>query len=141
MVLKAIIEMPAWTQYKYELNKDYQLVLDRVINQKVPVNYGYVPHTLEPDGDPLDIFVISSQPIIAGSLVKVTPECVFICEDQGLSDNKVVGFLDGETVVGPIARVSIYAQIEEYLKTYKEGFVIKDLVPFNEYFGNVQWPK
>ena len=62
--MKVVVEIPKGSIYKYEINKDTgKLALDRVISIPYPENYGYFPNTLAQDGDPLDVFLVSDQPI------------------------------------------------------------------------------
>jgi inorganic pyrophosphatase len=96
MNIKAIIEMPKGTSYKYEVNKETgALRIDRQLNRCVPYNYGFVPDTMCSDGDPLDIFVISNEPINPLTEVEVSILGVFECTDNGVSDNKLISVLVG----------------------------------------------
>lgn len=121
MKIKAIIEIPKDSKYKYEF-KDNRLVLDRVLNQSIPYNYGYIPDTLCEDNDPLDIFIISNKPI--PSLTEVTVELIggFICKDRDQQDDKLIGILVGEDIYPNIVSIS------QYLKTYKSDFKILDQI-------------
>lgn len=115
--MKAIIEMPMNTRYKYELKND-ELFIDRVQSIPVPYNYGYIPNTLAPDGDPLDVFVISDEPIPARTNVEIYPLGVFICEDNGVRDDKLVAVIRGES----IPKTGESHLIEFYLNNYKDNF-------------------
>lgn len=122
MVLTAIIEIPQGSYYKYEQDKvDGLLTLDRPLNQPIPYNYGYVPNTLCEDGDPLDIFVMTEDPIHPLTKVKAIPVAVLKCTDNGVSDDKIIAILEGDKFAE--RGVSI---ICHYLETYKTGFVIKE---------------
>ena len=73
-LLNMIIEVTTGSRDKYEYNKDWEaFVLDRIIPSSVvfPVEYGFVPRTWYDDGDPLDIMVLSFEPLQVGSIVKV----------------------------------------------------------------------
>ena len=65
--LNVIIEVPIGGEpVKYEFDKaSGALFVDRILHtpMRYPANYGFVPHTLSPDGDPLDALVISAQPV------------------------------------------------------------------------------
>lgn len=134
MVLTALIEMPKDTRYKYEVSKETgNLKLDRVLSVKCPANYGYIPGTLEPDGDALDVFVISEHPIPSMTEVTVVVVAVILCEDQGLPDHKVVAQVEGD----PYAVTNEHMMgILQYLKTYKEGFVVKSTITPEEYWSS-----
>lgn len=121
-MIKAFIEIPVGSRYKYEFDKDSNcLVLDRPINQSIPANYGFIPETLEEDNDPLDIFVLSNNPLIPASLCKAEVIGVFYCEDNGVVDNKIISVLMGETIEYLDHKVSL---IKTYLNTYKDGFKV-----------------
>jgi inorganic pyrophosphatase len=116
--VKAVVEMPKETRYKYEI-KDGILTVDRVLSKQVPFNYGFVPNTLANDGDPLDVFVVSFEPIQAGAAVTVDVIGGFDCVDNGAKDEKLIGVLEGEMF--PYA----VEMIKEYLDTYKQGFIVE----------------
>ena len=72
--LNVIIEVPTGGEpVKYEFDKESgALFVDRILHtpMRYPANYGFVPHTLSPDGDPLDALVISRSPFIPGCVVR-----------------------------------------------------------------------
>jgi len=57
---------------------------------RYPANYGFVPHTLGDDGDPLDALVIARSPFIPGSVVRVRPVGVLLMEDDKGGDEKLL---------------------------------------------------
>lgn len=119
--MKAVIEIPKDSIYKYELNKETNtLVVDRVLPIPVPYNYGYIPGTLSPDGDALDVFIISTQPIVPLSEVDIIPLGILKCIDNGVSDDKVIASIKGDRSTNS----SALDDIKYYLRTYKEGFII-----------------
>ena len=71
-VVDAIIEIPYRSRNKFEI-KNGKIKLDRVLYSAMayPAEYGYIPNTLELDGDPLDILVISSEATFPGCVVPV----------------------------------------------------------------------
>ncbi len=124
----AVIEMPAHTYYKYEI-KNKTLVLDRVNPIPVPYNYGFIKHTKEEDGDSADIFVVSTEPIPPKTELRVVPHALIKCKDNGVSDDKMVAFLEPTSHADMDAAVS---SIVHYLTNYKAGFEvlnIKTLTP------------
>jgi len=123
MNVSVIIEMPKGTKDKLEV-KDGLLVLDRVLDVAVPYNYGYIPNTIEPDGDPTDVFVLSLQPIPSLTKVEATIFGKFTCLDQGVSDDKYVAILKDEDLKK--IPYSCIVTIEDYLETYKKGFEVLD---------------
>ncbi len=89
----AYIEIPKGSKNKYELDKETGLlILDRILytSTHYPANYGFIPHTLSDDGDPLDVLVICSETISPMTLVRCYPIGVISMIDDGLVDHKVI---------------------------------------------------
>lgn len=55
-----------------------------------PCNYGFIPHTLSGDGDPVDVLVLSNYPIIPGAVMKCRPVGVLMMEDESGVDEKII---------------------------------------------------
>jgi inorganic pyrophosphatase len=78
---------------KYEMNKAAgTLFVDRFLHtpMRYPGNYGFVPHTLSLDGDPIDVLVANTRPIIPGAIINVRPVGVLKMEDDGGGDEKII---------------------------------------------------
>ena len=78
---------------KYEMDKDAgTLVVDRFLYtpMRYPGNYGFVPHTLSPDGDPIDVLVCNTRPLVPGSVINCRPVGVLMMEDDGGGDEKIL---------------------------------------------------
>ncbi|MDP3317697.1 MAG: inorganic diphosphatase, partial [Bosea sp. (in: a-proteobacteria)] len=78
---------------KYEMDKEAgALVVDRFLYtpMRYPGNYGFVPHTLSDDGDPIDVVVASTRAIIPGAIINCRPIGVLIMEDEKGGDEKVI---------------------------------------------------
>ncbi len=78
---------------KYEMDKEAgTLVVDRFLYtpMRYPGNYGFVPHTLSDDGDPIDVLVANTRPIIPGAVINVRPVGVLRMEDDGGGDEKII---------------------------------------------------
>lgn len=92
-VINTVIEIPKWSTLKIEWNRKLAVFeLDRVepsIFAK-PVNYGFIPQTLDEDGDELDTLVITNDPIPTGVYLKARVIGVLNFEDDGEMDHKVV---------------------------------------------------
>jgi len=92
--INVIIEVPLGGQpIKYELDKDAGvLVVDRFLYTPMsyPGNYGFVPHTLSEDGDPIDVLVINTRALVPGCVINVRPVGVLIMEDNAGQDEKVI---------------------------------------------------
>ena len=92
--VNVIIEVPVGGQpIKYEMDKEAgTLVVDRFLYTPMtyPGNYGFVPHTLSDDGDPIDVLVCNTRPLIPGCLINVRPIGVLIMEDNSGQDEKII---------------------------------------------------
>jgi len=92
--INVIIEIPSHSDpVKYEVDKDTgAMFVDRFMNTAMhyPCNYGYVPHTLSEDGDPVDVLVITPVPLISGSVIRCRPVGVLQMTDESGPDAKVL---------------------------------------------------
>jgi inorganic pyrophosphatase len=92
--INVIIEIPAHSDpVKYEVDKETgAMFVDRFMNTAMyyPVNYGYVPHTLSDDGDPVDVLVATPHPLISGSVIRCRPVGVLKMTDESGDDAKVL---------------------------------------------------
>ena len=92
--VNVIIEVPVGGQpIKYELDKEAgTLVVDRFLYTPMsyPGNYGFVPHTLSDDGDPIDVLVCSTRQLAPGCVINVRPIGVLIMEDNAGQDEKII---------------------------------------------------
>ena len=78
---------------KYEIDKDSGAIfVDRFVHTPMfyPGNYGFIPHTLSDDGDPVDVLVVGNMPVIAGAVLPVNPIGVLKMEDDGGMDEKII---------------------------------------------------
>jgi inorganic pyrophosphatase len=92
--VNVIIEVPVGGQpIKYEMDKDAgALFVDRFLYtpMRYPGNYGFVPHTLSEDGDPIDVLVCNTRELIPGCVINVRPIGVLVMEDDGGKDEKII---------------------------------------------------
>ncbi|MWV61370.1 inorganic diphosphatase [Helicobacter saguini] len=91
--LNAVIEIPFGSNIKYEVDKESgAVVVDRIMRSAVyyPANYGFIPHTLALDDDPIDILVLNEYPLQAGSVIKCRLIGVLLMEDEGGKDEKLL---------------------------------------------------
>src|SRR5215475_6473 len=92
--VNTIIEVPIGGEpIKYEMDKRAgTLVVDRFLYtpMRYPGNYGFVPHTLSDDGDPIDVLVANTRPIIPGAVIAVRPIGVLKMTDEEGGDEKIV---------------------------------------------------
>jgi len=92
--VNVIVEVPVGGQpIKYEMDKEAgTLVVDRFLYTPMtyPGNYGFVPHTLSEDGDPIDVLVCNTRQLIPGCVINVRPIGVLVMEDNAGKDEKVI---------------------------------------------------
>ena len=92
--INVIVEVPIGGEpIKYEMDKAVgTLVVDRFLYtpMRYPGNYGFIPHTLSEDGDPCDVLVANTRPIIPGAVIAVRPIGVLRMKDEAGGDEKIV---------------------------------------------------
>jgi inorganic pyrophosphatase len=89
----AAIEISKGSKNKYELDKETGLlILDRILytSTHYPSNYGFIPRTYADDGDPLDVLVLCTEPIVPLATVRCYPIGVVCMTDQGDMDYKII---------------------------------------------------
>jgi len=126
-LLNAVIEVVSGSRDKYEYHSDWEtFVLDRIIPSSVvfPVEYGFVPQTWFDDGDPLDIMVLSYEPLEVGCIVKVRVIGALVIEDEKGEDPKILSALlndarfEGYRDISDVHRHKL-REIQEFFETYK----------------------
>ena len=92
--INVVIEIPKDSEpVKYEVDKKTGAIfVDRVLStpMRYPCNYGYVPHTLCGDGDPVDVLVLMPLPLIPGSVIRCRPVAMLRMTDEAGEDTKIV---------------------------------------------------
>jgi len=92
--VNVIVEVPVGGEpIKYEMDKKAgALVVDRFLytSMRYPGNYGFIPHTLSDDGDPIDVLIANQRGIIPGAIVAVRPVGVLKMEDEAGGDEKII---------------------------------------------------
>jgi inorganic pyrophosphatase len=115
---------------KYELDKEAgALVVDRFLYtpMRYPGNYGFVPHTLSDDGDPIDVLIANTRPIVPGAIINVRPIGVLKMEDEAGGDEKIIA-VPSPKLTQRYAKVHNYSdlpeitlhQIEHFFTHYKD---------------------
>ncbi len=129
--VNVIVEVPLGGQpIKYELDKEAgTLVVDRFLYTPMsyPGNYGFVPHTLSDDGDPIDVLVCNTRPLIPGCVINVRPIGVMLMEDNSGQDEKVIAVpspgltrrYDGVDDYTDLPEITLH-QIEHFFEHYKD---------------------
>ena len=118
---------------KYEMDKDAgTLVVDRFLYtpMRYPGNYGFVPHTLSPDGDPIDVLVCNTRPLVPGSVINCRPVGVLMMEDDGGGDEKILA-VPAPKLTRRYDRIVNYSDMPEITLKQIEHFFshYKDLEP------------
>lgn len=132
--INVIIEVPLGGEpIKYEMEKSSgTLFVDRFLYtpMRYPGNYGFVPHTLSDDGDPIDVLVANTRPIIAGAVINVRPIGVLRMEDDGGGDEKIIA-VPSPKLTQRYAKVFDYTDLPEITWKQFEHFFLhyKDLEP------------
>lgn len=126
--INVIVEINKGSKNKYELDKETGLImLDRVMytSQDYPFDYGFVPQTKWHDGDPLDVVLLTTHPLVPGLLLTARPIAVMDMIDDGESDAKVIAvpvkdprFKD----VKDLADINPHTieEIKHFFETYKQ---------------------
>lgn len=126
-LLNVIIEVVSGSRDKYEYNDEWgAFVLDRIIPSSVvfPVEYGFVPQTWFDDEDPLDVMVLSHEPLEVGCVVRVRVIGVLIIEDEKGEDPKILSVLaddirfEGYRDIADVHKHKL-REIREFFETYK----------------------
>jgi inorganic pyrophosphatase len=126
-MVNAVIEVVTGSRDKYEYKSEWEaFVLDRMIPSSVvfPVEYGFVPQTWYDDDDPLDIMVMSYEPLEVGCIVRVRVIGVLMIEDEKGVDSKILSVLADDARFEGIHDITdVHAhklrEIREFFETYK----------------------
>ena len=88
--INVLIEIPKGSNIKYEIDSETgALFVDRILSTSMsyPCNYGFIPNTKEEDGDPVDVFVLSNNPVVVMSIIRCKPNR--LTKDQDGQDSKI----------------------------------------------------
>jgi inorganic pyrophosphatase len=129
--VNVIIEVPLGGEpIKYEIDKaSGALFVDRFLYtpMRYPGNYGFIPHTLCGDGDPLDVLVMNSRPLVPGAVVRSRPLGVLFMEDDGGEDEKILAvpvhkltrMYDGVNDIGDMQPIQL-ERVKHFFSHYKD---------------------
>jgi|TARA_B100000795_G_scaffold187117_1_gene142268 inorganic pyrophosphatase len=123
-----IIEVPTGSNNKYEYNAEQDIFeLDRVLFSSVhyPGCYGFIPQTLGGDGDPLDVVVLTGEPMITGSVLSVRPVGFLKMTDDKGQDEKILAVPVNDPRFNERRKLSdvrqhVLLEIEHFFRIYKE---------------------
>lgn len=124
----AVVEITKGSKLKYELDKETGLlVMDRILytSTHYPANYGFIPRTLSDDGDPMDVLILSSEPLLPMSLVRCYPIGVITMNDNGAMDEKIIAIPFTDPTYNSYKSISelpkhIFDEMQHFFKVYKE---------------------
>ncbi len=92
--VNVIVEVPLGGEpVKYEMDKEAGTVfVDRILytSMRYPGNYGFIPHTLSDDGDPVDVLIANSTPLQPGCIINCRPVGVLYMQDEAGEDEKLI---------------------------------------------------
>lgn len=121
--VNVFVEIPQGVSVKYELDKDSGAIfVDRFLftEMNYPFNYGFVPNTLAGDGDPVDVLVLSSKPVVPGVVIPSRPIGMLDMDDEAGHDEKIIAI--------PLPKVDKkFAEVDDIGKLDKK---IKDEIQY-----------
>jgi inorganic pyrophosphatase len=129
--INVIVEVPVGGEpIKYEMDKQAgTLVVDRFLytSMRYPGNYGFIPHTLSGDGDPVDVLIANQRGIVPGAVIAVRPIGVFLMQDEAGGDEKIIAVpvprltrrYDSVKNYTDLPEISV-KQIEHFFEHYKD---------------------
>jgi len=131
--VNVIVEVPIGGEpIKYEMDKaSGTLFVDRMLYtaMRYPGNYGFIPHTLSDDGDPIDVLIANSRSILPGAICNCRPVGVLLMRDEKGGDEKIVSV--------PSDRVSpLYDKVRQY--TDLPDMLLKRIAHFFEHYKDLE---
>jgi inorganic pyrophosphatase len=131
--VNVIVEVPVGGEpIKYEMDKaSGALVVDRFLYtaMRYPGNYGFVPHTLSDDGDPIDVLIANQRGIAPGAIIAVRPVGVLRMEDEAGGDEKIIAV--------PVPRLTRrYEHVENY--TDLPDITLRQIQHFFEHYKDLE---
>ena len=129
--INVIIEVPVGGEpIKYEMDKDAgAMVVDRFLYtaMRYPGNYGFVPHTMSDDGDPIDVLVANERALMPGAIINCKPVGVLFMEDEAGGDEKLIALpsshltrrYENVDTIEQLPQITVQ-QIEHFFAHYKD---------------------
>jgi inorganic pyrophosphatase len=131
--INVVIEVPLRSDpIKYEFDKESGAIfVDRFLYTTMfyPCNYGFVPHTLAADGDPIDVMVVGRMPVQPGAVLPVRPIGVLELEDEAGGDEKILAV--------PLPRITL---IYDKVRTWQDlpEIDLKRIQHFFEHYKDLE---
>lgn len=128
-----IVEVPLGDEpIKYEMDKAAgTMVVDRFLYtaMRYPGNYGFIPHTLSGDGDPVDVLVANRRALIPGCIINCRTVGVMVMEDEAGQDEKIIAL--------PSSKLTrMYDTVETYADLPK--MLINQIAHFFEHYKDLE---
>lgn len=129
--INVVVEVPVGGEpIKYEMDKaSGAMFVDRFLYtpMRYPGNYGFVPHTLCGDGDPIDVIVVNQRPLVPGAVINCRPIGVMMMEDESGQDEKIIAVpghkltprYDQITSVDDLPPI-VLQQVQHFFEHYKD---------------------
>ena len=137
--VNVIVEVPIGGEpVKYEMDKaSGTLFVDRMLYtaMRYPGNYGFVPHTMSADGDPIDVLIANQRPLIPGCVINCRPVGVLLMSDEKGGDEKIIA-VPTDKLHPFYKRVGNYRDLPE--------IVIEQIAHFFEHYKDLEkgkWAK
>ncbi len=124
----AVVEIGKGSKQKYEMDKKTGLLrLDRILytSTHYPSNYGFIPHTLAEDEDPLDVLILCSETLVPMSLVECYPIGVIVMNDNGSVDEKIIAIPYTDPNYNMYTSITdlpkhIFEEMQHFFSVYKQ---------------------
>ncbi|WP_342640783.1 inorganic diphosphatase [Rhodoligotrophos ferricapiens] len=134
--VNVIIEIPLGGEpIKYEMEKESgALFVDRFLytSMRYPGNYGFIPHTLSDDGDPVDVLVANRRSIVPGAVMACRPVGVLHMRDEAGEDEKIIA-VPSNRLTAMYDKVHSYQDLPEIL--------LKQIAHFFEHYKDLEGSK
>ncbi len=126
-IVNAVVEIPYGSRVKYEIDHVTSLVkVDRVLYSPIhyPAEYGFIPHTLAPDGDPCDIMVLIVGATYPGVVIEAKPVGILKMHDDKGQDDKILSVAINDPNYMHIDELKdlpphMLREVEHFFLTYK----------------------
>ncbi len=143
-IVNVVVEIPTGSVNKIEWNRDEEIMqLDRVESSAEPASYGFIPQTLNADGDELDVIIINDRPLPTETTLKARVIGVMSFEDEGIVDDKII--VVPEDAVGVYKNINSIDDIPKnkmdqiiYHFSHSKDFIGPNLTIIKEWGGKTE---